>query len=45
MRAEQQSDMQGRIRGVYDKHKGRYGYRRIMATLGKLCITQPTAEL
>ena len=27
--------MQGRIRAVYDKRKGRYGYRRIMATLAK----------
>ena len=34
-RAEQQSDMQGRIRAVYDKHKGCYGYRRITATLSK----------
>ena len=33
VRAAQQSDMQGRIRAVYDKHKGRYGYRRITATL------------
>lgn len=35
MRAEQQIDMQCRIRAVYDKHKGRYGYRRITATLTK----------
>jgi len=35
VRAEQQSDMEGRIRAVYDKHKGRYGYRRITATLAK----------
>ena len=35
VRAEQQSDMQCRIRAVYDKHKGRYGYRRITATLSK----------
>ena len=34
-RAEQQSDMQCRIRAVYDKDKGRYGYRRITATLSK----------
>ena len=34
-RAEQQREMQGRIRAVYDKHKGRYGYRRITATLAK----------
>jgi len=27
--------MQGRIRAVYDMHKGRYGYRRITATLSK----------
>ena len=31
--AEQQSDMEAKIRAVYDKHKGRYGYRRITATL------------
>ena len=35
MRAEQQGDMQCRIRAVYDKHKGRYGYRRTTATLSK----------
>ena len=35
VRAEQQSDMQCRISAVYDKHKGRYGYRRITATLSK----------
>ena len=33
MSAKQQSDMQGRIRAVYDKHKGCYGYRRITAAL------------
>ena len=27
------NDMDARIRAVYDKHKGRYGYRRITATL------------
>ena len=27
------NDMEARIRAVYDKHKGRYGYRRITATL------------
>ena len=27
--------MQGRIRAVYNKYKGRYGYRRITATLSK----------
>lgn len=32
-RAEQQSDMELRIRAVYDEHKGRYGYRRITAAL------------
>ncbi|MDP3172615.1 MAG: IS3 family transposase [Polaromonas sp.] len=32
--------MQGRIRAVYDKHKGRYGYRRITATLAK-SMTEP----
>ena len=35
VRAVQHSDMQGRIRSVYDKHKGSYGYRRITATLNK----------
>ena len=35
MRAEQQREMQGRIRAVYDKHTGRYGYRRITAMLAK----------
>ena len=35
IRAEQQSDMQDGIRVVYDSHKGRYGYRRITATLSK----------
>ena len=33
LRAEQQSDMEAKIRAVYDKHKGRYGYRRITAAL------------
>ena len=33
MRIEQQSDMEGRIRAVYDEQKGRYGYRRITAVL------------
>ena len=40
MRADQQCDMQASIRGVYDKHKGRYGYRRITATLSK-SMAQP----
>ena len=40
VRAEKHSDMQGRIRGVYDKHKGCYGYRRITATLNK-SMAQP----
>ena len=31
--ADQQSAMEARIRTVYDKHKGRYGYRRITAAL------------
>ena len=35
VRAEQRSDMRGKIRAVYDKHKGRCGYRRITATLSK----------
>ena len=26
LRTEQQSDMQVKIRTIYDKHKGRYGY-------------------
>ena len=33
LRTEQQSDMEVKIRAVYDEHKGRYGYRRIAATL------------
>lgn len=30
---EQQRDMEAQIRAVYDKHRGRYGYRRITAAL------------
>ena len=30
---EQHSDMDARVRAVYDEHKGRYGYRRITAAL------------
>jgi len=33
LRSEQQSDMEAKIRVVYDEHKGRYGYRRITAAL------------
>ncbi len=33
LRNEQQSDMEAKIRSVYDEHKGRYGYRRITAAL------------
>lgn len=33
LRTEQQSDMETKIRAVYDEHKGRYGYRRITAAL------------
>ena len=33
LRTEQQSDMELKIRAVYDEHKGRYGYRRITAAL------------
>ena len=33
LRIEQHSDMDARIRAVYDEHKGRYGYRRITAAL------------
>jgi len=33
LRTEQESDMETRIRAVYDEHKGRYGYRRIAAAL------------
>ncbi|MBB6189791.1 transposase InsO family protein [Rhodanobacter sp. MP7CTX1] len=29
----EQADLECRIRAVYDRHKGRYGYRRITATL------------
>ena len=32
-RAASQSELQARIRTVYDQHKGRYGYRRITAAL------------
>jgi putative transposase len=32
-RTEQQSDMEVKIRAVYEGHKGRYGYRRITAAL------------
>ncbi len=31
--SEQQSDMEAKIRVVYDEHKGRYGYRQITAAL------------
>jgi len=31
--AEQESDIEVKIRAVYDEHKGRYGYRRITAAL------------
>jgi hypothetical protein len=33
MGTEQQCDIGAKIRAVYDEHKGRYGYRRITATL------------
>jgi putative transposase len=33
LRTEQESDMEVKIRAVYEEHKGRYGYRRITATL------------
>jgi len=33
LRNEQQSDMQAKIRTIYDEHKGRRGYRRITAAL------------
>ena len=33
LRNEQQSDMEVKIRTIYDEHKGRYGYRRITAAL------------
>ena len=33
LRTEQQSEMELKIRTVYDEHKGRYGYRRITAEL------------
>lgn len=35
LRAEQHSDMELKIRAVYDEHKGRYGNRRITAALCK----------
>ena len=40
MRADQHKGMQASIRDVYDRHKGRYGYRRITATLSK-SMAQP----
>ena len=33
LRTKQQSNMEVKIRAVYDEHKGRYGYRRITAAL------------
>ena len=33
LRNEKQSDMEVKIRAIYDEHKGRCGYRRITATL------------
>ena len=33
LRNEEQSDMEVKIRAIYNEHKGRYGYRRITATL------------
>jgi len=33
LRTERHSDMEAKIRAVYDEHKGRYGYRRITAAL------------
>ena len=33
LRTEQQSEVEVKIRAVYDEHKGRYGYRRITAAL------------
>lgn len=33
--SEQQSDMELKIRAVFDEHKSRYGYRRITAALCK----------
>lgn len=35
-RADRQSAMEVRIRGIYDEHKGRYGYRRTR----QLCAVQ-----
>lgn len=32
-RVDRQSTMEARIRGIYDEHKDRYGYRRITAAL------------
>ena len=33
LRNEEQSDMEVKIRAIYNEHKSRYGYRRITATL------------
>jgi putative transposase len=33
LRSDPQGEMESKIRAVYDEHKGRYGYRRIAATL------------
>lgn len=38
IRRTERSDMEAKIRAVYDEHKGRYGYRRITAAL---CNSMP----
>ena len=40
-RADQRSDMEAKIRTVYDEHKGRYGYRRITAALCSSSMAEP----
>lgn len=39
-RTDKHSDMKARIRAIYSEHKGRYGYRRIAATLRNV-LAQP----
>lgn len=43
---DRHADLKGRIRAVYDNHKGRYGYRRITATIRQagLSINHKTVQ-
>ncbi|QJQ06757.1 transposase [Undibacterium piscinae] len=46
--ADKYADLKGRIRSIYARHKGRYGYRRITATIqkmGTLVKPQDSAEI